>query len=246
VLRTPRGGRGVTAGSDRSELERRLGVKFKDASLLTQALIHSSYVNENPHDAPESNERLEFLGDAVLGLVVADDLYAAYPEQHEGQLTELRTLLVRRDTLAKAGRRLRLGDALYLGRGEEAGGGRSRPTNLAHAYEALVGAIFLDRGLATARRFVRRSLQAEFSELPVRPFPVDPKSRLQELSQSRYQAPPSYRLVEAEGPDHARRFTVEVIINGRALGTGRGMSKQEAEKEAAREALAHLEEQLAD
>ncbi len=236
----------MAAGGDRSALEERLGVKFNDAALLTQALVHSSYVNENPHEAPESNERLEFLGDAVLGLVVADDLYAAYPEQHEGELTELRTLLVRRDTLAKAGRRLRLGDALYLGRGEEGGGGRSRPTNLAHAYEALVGAIFLDRGLAAARRFVRRSLEQEFKALPERQFPLDPKSRLQEVSQSRYQTPPHYRLVEAEGPDHARRFTVEVLIDGNSLGTGQGLSKQEAEKEAAREALAHLEEQVAD
>jgi ribonuclease III len=236
----------VSAGGNRSELEQRLDVKFKDASLLTQALVHSSFVNENPNDAQGSNERLEFLGDAVLGLVVADELYSAYPEQHEGQLTELRTLLVRRDTLAKAGRRLRLGDALYLGRGEESGGGRMRPTNLAHAYEALVGAIFLDQGLPAARKFVLRSLEQEFASLPVRPFPLDPKSRLQELSQSRYQTPPHYLLVEAEGPDHARRFTVEVMIDGASLGIGRGLSKQEAEKEAAREALARLEAQLAD
>ena len=236
----------MSEGSDRNALEQRLGVKFKDASLLTQALVHSSFVNENPHDAAGSNERMEFLGDAVLGLVVADELYSAYPEQHEGQLTELRTLLVRRDTLAKAGRRLRLGDALYLGRGEESGGGRTRPTNLAHAYEALVGAIFLDQGLPAAREFVLHSLEQEFASLPVRPFPLDPKSRLQELSQSRYQTPPHYHLVEAEGPDHARRFTVEVMIDGASLGTGRGLSKQEAEKEAAREALARLEAQLAD
>lgn len=236
----------VVARAKGSALERRLGVTFNDRKLLKQALVHSSYVNENPHAAPESNERLEFLGDAVLGLVVADQLFATYPGQDEGQLTELRTLLVRRDTLAKAARRLKLGDELFLGRGEEAGGGRHRPTNLAHAYEALVGAVFLDRGLKTAHRFVRRSLQPEFESLPARPFPFDPKSRLQEMSQSRYQMPPQYRVVEAAGPDHARRFTVEVLVNGRVMGTGEGLSKQEAEKEAARAALAHLEGHLAD
>jgi len=236
----------VVARSKGSALERRLGVKFSDSALLKLALVHSSYVNENPNAAPGSNERLEFLGDAVLGLVVADELFGAYPDQDEGQLTELRTLLVRRDTLAKAARRLKLGDDLYLGKGEEAGGGRSRPTNLAHAYEALVGAVFLDRGLSTARRFVRSSLKQEFESLPVRPFPFDPKSRLQEVSQSRYQMPPQYRLVEAAGPDHARHFTVEVLVRGRPMGQGEGLSKQEAEKEAAREALARLEGQLAD
>jgi ribonuclease-3 len=236
----------VAARADRNALERRIGVKFKDGALLKAALIHSSFVNENPQAAPESNERLEFLGDAVLGLVVADDLYAIYPDQDEGQLTELRTLLVRRDTLAKAARRLKLGDDLYLGKGEESGGGRSRPTNLAHAYEALVGAVFLDQGLETAREFVRSSLDQEFQSLPLRLFPLDPKSRLQEMSQSRYQTPPQYRLVEAVGPDHQRRFTVEVIVGGAPLGRGEGLSKQDAEKEAARAALAQLEQQLAD
>ena len=215
---------------------------FKDASLLRQALIHSSYVNENPGSAAQSNERLEFLGDAVLGLVVADEVFAAFPELDEGRLTELRTHLVRRETLAKAARRLKLGEELLLGRGEEAGGGKARPTNLAHAYEAVVGAIFLDSSLTTARRFIRRSLRPEFELLRDWAFPLDAKSRLQEISQSRYQSTPVYRLVEAEGPDHARRFTVEVLIDGRALGTGTGRSKQQAEKEAARQALTSMED----
>ena len=218
---------------------------FKDPDLLLQALIHSSYVNENPQSARQSNERLEFLGDAVLGLIVADELFAAYPEQDEGKLTELRTYLVRRETLAKAARHLKLGEALLLGRGEEAGGGRSRPTNLSHAYEAVVGAIFLDAGLRTARGFVRRSLKPEFQAVAERAFPQDPKSRLQEITQSRYQSTPIYRLLEAAGPDHARQFTVEVVINGRTFGTGAGRSKQQAEKEAAQEALEHLERHIA-
>jgi len=216
-------------------------VKFKDPAFLRQALVHSSYVNENPELEPESNERLEFLGDAVLGLVVAGELYATFPDQDEGKLTELRAHLVRRDTLAKAARRLELGDELLFGRGEEAGGGRGRPTNLAHAYEAVVGAVFLDGGFSGATRFVRRSLKVEFAAIAERAFPIDPKSRLQEISQSHYQTTPAYRLLAASGPDHARRYTVEVAIDGRALGTGEGSSKQQAEKEAARRALDHLE-----
>jgi ribonuclease-3 len=224
-----------------SDLERRIGVKFKNAALLQQALVHSSYVNENPQLAPTSNERLEFLGDAVLGLIIADDLFSAFPDQDEGHLTELRTHLVRRDTLAKAARRMGLGDDLLLGRGEEAGGGRARPTNLAHIYEAVTGAIFLDGGLTAARRFVRKSLGPELAAITHSDFPIDPKSRLQELSQSRYQSPPHYRLVLAEGPDHARRFTIEVLVDGTVRGTGSGRSKQDAEKEAARLALAVLD-----
>ena len=225
----------------RSALEGRLGVKFKQPAVLRQALVHSSYVNENPELAPESNERLEFLGDAVLGLAVADDLYTAFPDQDEGKLTELRAHLVRRDTLAKAARRLQLGEELQLGRGEDAGGGRHRPTNLAHAYEAVVGAIFLDSGFADARQFVQRSLKPDFDAITERAFPFDPKSRLQEISQSRYQTTPAYRLVGASGPDHARRYTVEVVVDGQALGSGEGSSKQQAEKEAAQRALQHLE-----
>jgi ribonuclease-3 len=223
-------------------MEARLGVKFKNDALLHEALVHSSYVNENPQAESASNERLEFLGDAVLGLIVADELFAAYPDQDEGKLTELRTHLVRRETLARAAKDLDLGAGLLLGKGEEASGGRARPTNLAHVYESVVGAVFLDSGFATARSFVRRSLGAEFEEVEQRAFPQDPKSRLQELSQSRYQTTPSYRLVEAEGPDHARRFTIEVVVDGKAMGTGQGPSKQQAEKQAARSALVKLEE----
>ena len=217
---------------------------FKNPALLQQALVHSSYLNENPNDARQSNERMEFLGDAVLGLVVADELYDDYPDQDEGKLTELRTHLVRRDTLAKAARRLKLGDGLLLGRGEEAGGGRARPTNLSHVYEAIVGAIFLDGGLASARRFVRRSLKPEFELAADATFPADPKSKLQELSQSHYQSAPRYQLVDTAGPDHARRFTVEVVIDGRTTGKGTGSSKQEAEKEAARKALPRVEARI--
>ena len=221
-------------------------MRFQNPALLEQALVHSSYVNENPQLRLESNERLEFLGDAVLGLVVADELFASYEDLDEGKLTELRAHLVRRDTLAKAARRLHLGQDLQLGRGEEGGGGRARPTNLAHAYEAVVGAVFLDSGLEEARGFVTRSLQPEFEIAADRAFPGDPKSRLQELSQAHFQTTPQYRLVKAEGPDHARRFTIEVLIRDEAWGRGRGRSKQDAEKEAAGHALERMEAEAND
>ena len=225
-----------------ADLEVRLGVTFKNAELLQKALVHSSYVNENPEAAPESNERLEFLGDAVLGLAIADELFAAYPDQDEGKLTEMRAHLVRRDTLAKAAERLLLGEELLLGRGEDEGGGRSRPTNLSHVYEALVGAIFLDQGLAPARDFVLRSLEEEIESVKDAGSPLDAKSRLQELCQERFQSTPIYELVESEGPDHARLFTVEAIVDGQTRGKGTGSSKQQAEKRAAREALRDLEQ----
>ncbi len=222
---------------DWRSLETQLHLKFKDSSLLKQALVHTSYLNENPGIDVGSNERLEFLGDAALGVVVAHALYSEYPNVDEGKLTELRAHLVRRDTLARAAARLELGEYLQLGRGEDAAGGRRRPTNLARAYEALVGAIFLDGGIAKTRAFIKRSLSDELAALRKTGMPHDPKSRLQEVIQSRWQTTPSYKLMKTEGPDHARRFTVQVMVGGKSLGVGEGRSKQMAEKEAAQHAL---------
>ena len=229
--------------ADWNELEARLGTTFKNRDLLRLSLVHTSYLNENPGIGIGSNERLEFLGDAALGVVVAHQLYGEYPDVDEGKLTELRAHLVRRDTLARAAARLDLGDYLQLGRGEDAAGGRKRPTNLARAYEAVVGAIYLDGGLAKVRAFVKRSLGEEIAALRATGMPHDPKSRLQELIQSRWQTTPSYRLVRTEGPDHARRFTVQVLVSGRVLGSGEGRSKQMAEKQAAERALEALEQE---
>jgi ribonuclease-3 len=226
---------------DWRDLEARLSLKFKKRDLLKQALIHTSYLNENPGIGLGSNERLEFLGDAALGIVVAHQLYSEYPDVDEGKLTELRAHLVRRDTLARAAARFDLGEYLQLGRGEDAAGGRRRPTNLARAYEALVGAIFLDGGIVKVRAFVKRSLGEELAKLRNSGMPYDPKSRLQEVIQSRWQTTPSYRLLKTEGPDHARRFTVQVMVSGKAFGTGEGRSKQMAEKEAAQNALNQIE-----
>ncbi|HWQ28966.1 MAG TPA: ribonuclease III [Dehalococcoidia bacterium] len=226
---------------DLSDLERAIGVRFKNRGLLRQALVHTSYVNENPGLDLGSNERLEFLGDAVLGLVIGKLLYQDFPDVDEGRLTELRAHLVRRDTLARAAARLRLGEYLRLGRGEEAAGGRDRPTNLAHAFEALVGAVYLDQGLDTVERFVHEALGPELATVRERRVPADPKSQLQEYVQSHWQITPTYRTVRIEGPDHARRFTVEVSVGGEVLGAGEGRSKQQAEKAAARVALEALE-----
>lgn len=228
--------------ADWTLLEKRLGLKFRDPLLLQQALVHRSYLNEMPDSGLESNERLEFLGDAVLGLVVGSKLYTDYPEHSEGQLTELRVALVRRETLARVAKSLSLGDFLFLGRGEESAGGKGRVSNLSAAYEAVVGAVFVDGGMDKARRFIVRSLTSEVAALPKgQNIPADPKSRLQELLQARFQKAPVYRVLRDEGPDHSKVFTVEVWGGRKALGVGQGKSKQQAEKEAARQALDRLE-----
>ncbi|HUS83376.1 MAG TPA: ribonuclease III [Dehalococcoidia bacterium] len=218
-------------------LQRKLGVRFADLPLLQQALVHRSYLNEMPDSGLESNERLEFLGDAVLGLVVAGKLYEDYPQHPEGLLTEMRVALVRRDTLARIAKSLSLGDYLFLGRGEEAAGGSGRPSNLSAAYEAVVGAIFVDGGMQKAKRFVVNSLTSEFRELPKGRTLANPKSQLQELLQARLQKAPVYKLLRDEGPDHSKVFTVQVWGGKKPLGIGQGKSKQQAEKEAARDAL---------
>ena len=221
-------------------LQQALGVSFKDTSLLEQALVHGSYINENPGFALSSNERLEFLGDAVLDLIVAEKLYQDFPHFTEGEMTKLRAALVRRDTLARMARAIRLGGHLYLGKGEEASGGRDKPANLAAALEAVIAAIFLDRGSTTARDFILRLLDAELQKVVSRGTGVDYKSQLQELIQAREQQTPTYHVIEATGPDHGKIFTVEVRLGETVLGRGSGKSKKAAESEAARSALEKL------
>jgi ribonuclease-3 len=227
---------------DIAALQETLGVTFKEPALLQQALVHSSFINENPDYISGHNERLELLGDAVLGLIVAEELYRSSPVLTEGEMTRLRSALVRRDTLAQLARSVSLGDFLYMGKGEEAGGGRNKSTNLAGALEAVIAAIYLDQGLKVTRELVVRLFSAEWPELTKSDVGVDYKSRLQELIQSRFQQPPSYRLVGETGPDHDKRFTVEVTVNNEILGCGSGRSKKLAETEAARTALERLDE----
>jgi ribonuclease-3 len=225
---------------DLDALQKAIGVTFHNRSLLEQAVIHSSYVNENLELVSSHNERLEFLGDAVLGFIVAEKLYQEFPDITEGEMTKLRAALVRRDTLARVAGAVGLGDFLYIGKGEEASGGRAKTPNLAGALEAMIGAIYLDQGLTTARDAVLRLLGEELSRVSRHGAGVDYKSRLQELIQSRNQSTPAYRLVAQTGPDHDRRFTVEVMAGGVILGRGAGKSKKLAETEAARLALDRL------
>jgi len=232
--------KGKLALADLASLQQTLGVSFNDAALLEQALVHSSYINENPGFAPTSNERLEFLGDAVLDLIVAEKLYQDFPHFTEGEMTKLRAALVRRDTLARMARAIRLGGHLYLGKGEEASGGRDKPANLAAALEAVIAAIFLDRGSTTAREFILRLLDTELQKVVSRGTGVDYKSQLQELIQAREQQTPTYHVIEATGPDHGKIFTVEVRLGETVLGRGSGKSKKAAESEAARSALEKL------
>jgi len=219
-------------------LQKTLGISFNNPSLLEQALVHSSYVNENP--AATSNERLEFLGDAVLGLVIAQELYQRLPRSTEGEMTALRSLLVRGDALARLAKAINLGGHLYLGRGEEASGGRGKPANLAGAMEAVIAAIFLDQGFHIARDFILRLVAKELSKVISQGIEPDYKSQLQELIQARHQQTPSYQVIEATGPDHDRSFTVEVRLGDAVLGRGSGKSKKSAEEEAARSALEQL------
>ncbi len=225
--------------ADLAILQQTLGISWNDPSLLEQSLVHSSYINENPSFAPASNERLEFLGDAVLDLVIAEKLYQNFPQFNEGEMTKLRSILVRRDTLARIARALSLGNYLYLGKGEEASGGRHNPTNLAGALEAVIAAIFLDQGLATTGDFILRLFDKQLKKVVSQGIKPDYKSQLQELIQSRQQTV-AYHLAEATGPAHDKRFTVEVRLDNTVLGRGSGKSKKEAETEAAHMALERL------
>ena len=222
---------------DIDSLQESLNIRLKNPSLLEQALIHSSYLNEYPGVVPASNERLEFFGDAVLDFIVAEKLYRDFPALTEGEMTRIRSALVRRETLARVARNLKLGDGLYLGKGEEASGGRQKSANLSGALEAVIAAIFIDRGLAVTRKLVLRWLAKEFQEVMGRFRDIDCKSQLQELIQSKYRSSPSYRTIRDTGPDHDKLFTVEVVIGDRVLGRGTGKSKKLAETEAARSAL---------
>jgi ribonuclease-3 len=223
-----------------ASVEELIGVTFKNRATLREAFVHRSYLNEKPEEGLESNERLEFFGDAVLSYVVAERLFRDCPTCTEGDLTEWRGHLVRRDSLANFARKLGLGDYLLLGRGEEAAGGRDRPANLAGLFEALVGAIAIDRGLSQSRKFILAAIGDEILNLNRRPTPIDPKSRLQEVVQARWQRAPSYRTVHEEGPEHRKVFTVEVSVQGQVLASGVGLSKQEAERQAAGRALEQL------
>jgi ribonuclease III len=229
----------MTKAKPASSLARHLEISFSKPELLQQAVYHRSYLNEAGHDV-ESNERMEFLGDAVLGIIVSDKLYRDYPTLSEGHLSQLRALLVRWDALANAAERIDLGDYLVLGRGEELSGGRKRPSNLAGAFEALIGAAYLDGGITKARKLVLKLLKPDFEEIAARGVTADSKSELQHVAQTKWHEIPQYRLISSEGPDHAKLFTVEVAVGDQVMGQGQGRNKKQAELNAARQALETL------
>jgi ribonuclease-3 len=220
--------------------QKKLGICFRRQSLLEQAFVHSSYCNENPDLGYPSNERLEFLGDAVLNFVVTEKLYKEFPEVSEGELTDIRASLVCRDTLAELASSLELGDWLLLGRGEELSGGRAKASNLANAMEALIGALYLDQGIGKARRFILRELKRDLEEIKTGKTVLNYKALVQEFIQGEGRPTPVYRLVEAVGPDHSKRFTAEILVDEEALGRGMGGSKKIAESQAARAAWEKL------
>lgn len=225
--------------NDLTKLLKLLNLKFKDPKILEQAFIHRSYLNEIKLDSP-SNERLEFLGDSVLSLVTSNYLFKLRPKDSEGELTNLRAHLVKTVSLSEAAKKLELGRYLRLSKGEEISGGRNNPQILANTYEALLGAIFLDQGLQITEEIISKTLLPLFEkELRLGP-PKDAKSSLQEIVQQKFKQSPHYKILQTQGPDHAKRFTVAVYIGGKETGQGWGPSKQIAEEQAAKQALQEL------
>lgn len=222
------------------DLQAALGVEFKDPALLRQALAHRSYLYEHPDEELESNERLEYLGDAVLTLVSSLYLFRTFPDLQEGPLTTIRAAAVRGETLAKFAQQIDLGRYLLLGRGEAKSGGAKRPLLLASAFEAVVGALVLDQGIDVTTTFLERILVPEIRDIVAERRHENAKSLLQEYSQGELAVTPEYRTVRVTGPGHARTFTVEVLVGEEAAGRGEGPSKQAAEEAAAREALTRL------
>lgn len=225
-----------------ADLQARLDYTFRDPLLMRTAMTHSSYLNE-AEEPTEDNQRLEYLGDAVLDFTIAEVLYHAYPEAHEGDLTRWRAQLVSTDALAAKARELALGEALLVGHGEDMTGGHQRPANLAATLEAVVAAIYLDGGWDAVKRFVRNTFAEEIRRVTAATGPQDARSRLQELAQSRLGITPRYHTVGESGPDHARLFTVQVFVGSVVRGEGKGRSKRAAAQAAAEEALARLEAQ---
>lgn len=231
-------GRGAAETLRRFELAS--GLTFRDKTLLQRALTHRSYLNETRYLLQADNERLEFLGDAVLDFLVGEYLYHRFPEMREGMLTNLRAALVREETLAAFAAQLDLGSFLMMGRGEAESGGRERPAILCAVFEALVGALYLDQDLEAVKALLFPLVEPVLPEFVDLAAYKDAKSRLQEWSQNQFRATPRYRTVEANGPDHDKQFTVHAIIDDQLWGIGQGRSKQVASQHAAADALAYI------
>jgi len=228
-------------GDKVEKLANTLQLSFQDPRLLQHAFIHRSYLNEITEESDlKDNERLEFLGDAIINFIVSEELFERYPDHPEGPLTNLRAALVRKETLARLAEQANLGEYLWLGHGEEESGGRERPATLCAVFEALVGAVYVDRGIEAARNFVLPIMHEELSRIEENALEKDPKSRLQEWVQSNKNLTPRYREIEKFGPDHAKTFIMQVTIGGEMYGVAQGRSKQEATQAAAAGALYKL------
>lgn len=212
---------------------------FKNKDLFDQALTHKSWVNEN-QNLRESNERLEFLGDAVLEFIVSKELFNKFPEKEEGFLTTLRANLVNTQNLSRIAKKMNIGEALYLSHGEEEGGGRENTSLLADTIEAVIGALFLDQGLDKVYKFIEENLLVEIADKIKRPL-KDAKSRFQEYVQAKGLPPPKYKVLRDSGPDHAKKFIIEAVIGGKTWGRGMGKNKSTAAQSAAKDALKHLD-----
>lgn len=231
---------------DLTQLEKNLGVVFKDKELLRVALTHRSFLNEQHDPKLHNNERLEFLGDAVLELITTEYLFKTYPERSEGDLTSFRSAVVKTSSLSETSLSLQVGDFIRMSKGEEVTGGRTRPYILANTFESLLGAIYLDQGYSAAKSFVTRKLLPKIPDIIENRLDIDPKSKLQEIAQEILNFTPIYELVSANGPDHSKNFVMSVKIRNKVFGEGEGKSKQEAEQNAAQAALDNWEELTSD
>ena len=218
-------------------LEAKLGVNFKDKALLEKAFTHRSYLNEHRENGLENNERLEFLGDAVLELIISSDLYKNYPEKPEGELTNIRAAVVRTESLAEESRNLGFGEYLKMSKCEEDSGGKDKDYLLANTFDAVLGAIYLDQGFDVCVSYLSRTLLHKVSNIIENNLFIDPKTQAQELIQAQFKVTPLYEVVKEDGPDHDKIFTVVLIVNQKELGRGTGSSKQKAEEEAAKMAI---------
>lgn len=226
---------------DLKELEKILKIEFKDISLLERATTHRSYLNEASDNSLSNNERLEFLGDAVLELIVSEYLFSKYTDREEGDLTSFRAATVRTTTLAETSRDLGFGEFLKMSKGEKDSGGKDKDYLLANLFEAILGAIYLDKGYSVCKEYLYRVLIPKVDVIVENRLDIDPKTKLQEITQSLFKETPIYDVIKEEGPDHDKRFTVQAKVSSKDLGLGEGSSKQRAEEEAAEKSLKMLE-----
>ena len=227
-----------------NEIQKNIGLDFQNPELLEIALTHRSYLNEHQGAKLQNNERQEYLGDAVLELIISDYIFRKYPDKAEGELTSIRSAVVRTESLAEESRKLGIGEHLQMSKGEKDSGGKDKDYLLANAYEAVLGAIYLDSGMESCIQFVTRTLVPKIDNIVENNLFIDPKTQAQEIIQSRYKTTPTYEIVKEEGPDHDKKFTVALLINRKEKAQGQGTSKQKAEESAALTAIEIIEKEL--